>query len=332
MELHPRRIRFVEGKQPLLDLCWTRLCYAAAVGNHRLRYALAIAVVAAACGGEPQEPGTLTDPSDGEAAASVSTSGQPNSNLPEPGCAPPPEMVDGGRGEASGCGILPESPPEGSAGGVPACSLAPVNIWGLPSCREHSDCLGAVCRTDAPNVSECVNAPATLRRCDSDADCALGTVCAADYLSTHPCQKSVDTSCLAACTAESCPAGQRCRQDGHCETFHCSDGYTCPEGWNCLAESSGRLPDANGCVYSICDTDGYQCPAGSRCDTENGFTNHGCVVYDCVNESPCPPNHTCDSTGTRCERKSCTRDVECDCGACFDGECVDNEPFCLAPI
>lgn len=225
-----------------------------------------------------------------------------------------------------------ESPTEGTAKGIPVCPHALVNVWGLPSCREHSDCLGGICRLDAPNVSECINnTPTTLWSCNNDADCTVGTVCAADYLSTHPCQTGVNTRCLPACTVESCPAGQRCRQDGHCEIVHCSDGYACPEGWTCLTENSERLPDANGCVYSRCDADGYTCPAGSRCDTQNGFTNHGCMVYDCVNESPCPLNHACDSTGTHCERKTCASDAECDCGACFAGECVDSEPFCLTP-
>jgi hypothetical protein len=106
--------------------------------------------------------------------------------------------------------------------------------------------------------------------------------------------------CEAACTATSCPAGQRCGTSGHCETAPCGAGYTCPSDHTCTPGAGG--PDDHGCVPTLC-TAGYPCPSGSACQVgAAGVDRHGCLGPLCTGGDTCPSNQICCRLSSSADR------------------------------
>jgi hypothetical protein len=180
--------------------------------------------------------------------------------------------------------------------------------WADPICRVDDDC---------PEFQTCVSSPASANpggcggatgcsgpfegeECFEDDECAVFPELGPDPVCLHaedPCCGPVST-CVAACTADSCAPDQVCGPD--------------------------RL-----CVAAACD-EGYACPAGRRCEVgAAGSDDHGCVVIPCdeAGADPCPEVHACvDGT---CQRIPCATDDDCPCGTCNDALCWDRPWVCF---
>lgn len=117
------------------------------------------------------------------------------------------------------------------------------------ACRSEADCSdGQICVApgESAGCGMCYEPEFT---CSSQAECGSGQVCALD---SSPCLCSGPTyTCQAACTADSCPAGQGCTSDGTCQYLSCSTGaYACPAYTSCVSGA----PE-NGCQRWSCNLD-----------------------------------------------------------------------------
>jgi hypothetical protein len=244
----------------------------------------------------------------------------------------------GGNGGAAGSGAAGKTGTGGGgAGGANGGAIGSVCPGVQPLsgtlCRNPSECPGNgyVCTSDPSGVSSacggfCISPPPR-HDCTVDGDCGTGKICSS-YVT--PCCGMTSTTCAAACTATSCAAGQRCNAAGHCETFPCGDGFTCPAGTVCSASTAGA--DANGCAPVLCNA-GYTCPTGYQCAAGSAGTDpHGCELQPC-SQTGCPINSVCATTATtgECSVKKCTSDSDCDCGFCVGGSCAGRLSVCVIP-
>lgn len=233
----------------------------------------------------------------------------------------------GGTGNAAGNGGVPAQT-GGTAGtggatdsGLPnACPGVTPLSPGTQTCRSAADCFGgAFCAHDY--VGGC---PSTQHQCSADSDCIGGNAICLD----GPC----GTLCVAACTNTSCAADQVCAANGHCVPKLCTAGYTCPT--DALCAPTNPAADANGCVPKSCSTDGYVCPADFTCAPSSNADPHGCVAISCDAGYACPLNFDCVPSSSdlhHCQKRSCTTDAKCDCGACVFGRCEDRLFWCSYP-
>jgi hypothetical protein len=184
--------------------------------------------------------------------------------------------------------------------------------------------------------------------CDTDASCGAGRVCEHVPAALGYCPD--DILCVAACTLESCPSGQRCADSGHCEPIPCADGFTCPPGTVCSPDPAA---DANGCTPISC-ADGWVCSWDTTCQARGANpSSHDCVPTACEDGFPCSPGKHCDARalgdehGCRtwcsetgcldglvcgedeiCVSKTCMTDADCPCGVCGDKICRPNLGLC----
>ena len=197
---------------------------------------------------------------------------------------------------------------------------------------------GAACRSSAdcpPGNSQCLLNPISAgcgacfpgseHACDADTDCGTDMVCV-PVIETSPCVCNPSglpgTSCVPKCTATSCNADERCESDGHCRIRPCDDGYDCGSGFVCAAMRLGA--DAHGCSPATCTGDGYTCPRDFVCAAGQNTDLHGCSEVSCEDGFTCPMNYDCkhgSSASHRCEQRTCSRDADCDCGACIMDLC-----------
>jgi len=113
----------------------------------------------------------------------------------------------------------------------------------------------------------------------------------------------------------------RCNATSRCELIPCTEGHDCGPMALCAPGRPGAYP--NGCVVKSCKLDGFVCAAGMECLASGGDL-HGCGPLRCDHGGArCPVNSVCDPAagGQGCRPKSCTRDGDCDCGACIEGSC-----------
>jgi hypothetical protein len=246
-----------------------------------------------ASGGAIASGGTVA-PSGGSASggAATTTSGGTNS-----------------AGTGAGDGICPGASP------VPA---------GYPICRTVADCPPAPgglmsCAPEVPSYSPVGCGPLP---CDSDADC-VDRVC-----ETTGCQ--FNEECVPKCTADSCAAGMQCAASGHCEAISCTAGFTCPSNYVCAPDRPSV--NAHGCGIARCDLDGYHCPAGSTCDADPTQGGSGCRSLPCNAGGVCAVNFRCDDAKGTCAKLSCTKDADCDCGACVSSHCEARLFVCVGPV
>lgn len=235
---------------------------------------------------------------------------------------------------------------------------------GYPLCRSSTDCKGAGFCAPQPafGCGACIAAP---RDCLKDSDCAgAGTVCEPVGLTGVPggclCSpgSQAGARCMIQCPQRACDTGSQCTATGHCQPIRCDQGFTCAtdricrpgastadphgcavklctDGLACAADQecspTAAMADALGCAPRPC-SHGYSCPTGWHCGSSAYADLHGCAPLPC-SSAPCDVNETCDPTqpGRGCVARKCTRDGECDCGACVEGTCRPSLWICSSP-
>jgi hypothetical protein len=231
----------------------------------------------------------------------------------------------GGAGNAGGSGgIRPVT--GGAAGsnseadsGLPnVCPGATPAPPGLPTCHDFSECPFGLCSYEPAG-----GCPVNPHECSIDGDCSNGGVCIHGVCGDQ---------CIPPCTSATCTADQVCAMSGHCEPKPCTAGYTCETGTLCAPTRSGV--DGHGCAAASCSSDGYKCAPGFRCAPSPSADAHECSDISCTEGFACPMNFDCNPASTaahHCDRRSCTGDSNCDCGACVEGVCQDRLFVCWSP-
>jgi hypothetical protein len=241
----------------------------------------------------------------------------------------------GGTGGHAGAG---GSGGTGGAGGVgstlPVCPGAVAIPAAQKTCRTSMDCgpwFGICGPTySAPGCGACLQAP---HECGVDGDCGTGRVCVPGPSGGCVCPgpNGPSTVCVAKCTATSCTSAEICNDaTGHCQVRLCTAGYACATGYVCATTRTDA--DPHGCAIARCATDGFTCPEGFTC---TGTVGNGCAAVSCVGGAyKCPVNTDCKAGSSSlhlCERRPCTSDAACDCGACIQGHCEDHLWVCSYP-
>lgn len=233
----------------------------------------------------------------------------------------------GGKGGAGGAsatalGICPDTPPPPS---------------GYSTCRNQSDCTGSKLCSLAPTFIGCLFCGTG--GCTKDTDCAADQVCGPSCF-CPVLTASGGRRCVQRCTSTSCAKDEVCGSSGLCEPAPCMGGFACSAGLACKGNSGPLAGDAHGCVPASCSTDGYSCPAGYRCTASTMNADvHGCAAGPCdsTGAAACPFNMECNPATNNykdfrgCTIRSCTKDSDCDCGACVVGICAPRVGVCTDP-
>ena len=130
------------------------------------------------------------------------------------------------------------------------------------SCRSRRECgSGEDCATPS-DVPVCGIGCAAERGCATAADCGAGMACTEYVGACCAPWQDLSSRCTPACTVTSCGEGERCGASGACEPIPCSDGYSCPRQWRCVAAGSGV--ERHGCQRIACTSDG-DCDSPGYC-------------------------------------------------------------------
>lgn len=228
---------------------------------------------------------------------------------------PDPDVADASSGSASMTGDSTSATATSTAGTTTGSPDGP-----LESCPGQPDVF-APCRT----ADECIDGGLGLECVPSGSDpgggCGGATGCSAPWAQGEPCQTDdecnepgatdslcrhgVDpccgevSACVLRCTPDSCAEGERCPESGICEPVPCDDGFACAAGYRC---EPGLAGDAHGCALIPCDEpDAAACP----------------LLHECVDQT--------------CQRASCERDDDCECGSCIAAQCWERPWECYEP-
>jgi hypothetical protein len=238
----------------------------------------------------------------------------------------------GGAGTGGPAGASGQGGHGGATTTLPACpGVDPTPA--SQACRTAADCpqlftCGETYRS--PGCGACIP---LLGGCSGDAGCSADQICVP---APNPCGCNFagtpsGGTCVPRCTATSCASFETCDMaSGLCKPKMCGADFMCPSGRTCAPTRAGA--DAYGCAIASCSTDGYKCPAGFMCAPGAGADMNGCAPISCVGGGfQCPPNTDCKAGSTafhQCERRACTSDKGCDCGACVQGTCQDHLFIC----
>jgi len=301
--------------------------------------ACAVGVLGAGCGSPSKS--TRDDAGAGGSAGDSSDGG---ADVPQ-GAAGAAGGTAGGSGQAgsgghpaagaTGSGAMGGAGGKGGSTSLPACpGVDPTPA--AQACRTSADCPGtfAMCGpTYQPaGCGVCLPAP---HECSGDGGCAPEKVCVP---AMGPCQCNLAGApgmmCILRCTATSCGSGQRCDSaSGLCKATPCGQDFSCSAQLICAPARAGA--DVHGCAIASCAMDGYKCPAGHACTPAADADANGCSPVSCVGGGfQCPANTDCKAgSGSphHCERRACTSDKSCDCGACIQGFCQDRLYLCSPP-
>jgi hypothetical protein len=302
---------------------------------------LGVGIVGGGCGSASKAKGD-----DGGGGGSAGSSNDAGADVPQ-GTAGAGGTVGGtgqagsggppGAGGSGGGGKGDAGVPDGGSTSLPAC-LGVDPTLAAQACRTSADCsglgFGSSCGPTyhVAGCGVCLPAP---HDCSGDGGCSPEKVCVP---AMGPCQCNLAGGpgmvCALRCTATSCESGQTCdTASGLCKPTPCGQDFSCAAGFLCAPTRAGA--DAHGCAIASCATDGYKCPAGSACTPAADANANGCSPVSCVGGSfLCPANTDCKAASTsphHCERRGCTSDKTCDCGACIESFCQDRLYVCSPP-
>lgn len=232
-------------------------------------------------------------------------------------------------GSTLGTGKDEGEPPESATG--KACPGAMDAEGGGVRCRSTDECSGnEICQAYLPYP--CSNG---INSCYQHSECGVGHLCIPS--GQHSCVGFGSINiCGTPCTETSCAEGQRCEDDGLCRPTPCAEGYECPPDLVCADEGDLEV-DEHGCRAASCESDGYTCPQGFEClPTIPLADKNGCMPVRCTAGFECPVNTRCAPKSEayfahQCERLSCEVDGDCDCGYCLEGVCRDVLSYCAMP-
>jgi hypothetical protein len=249
----------------------------------------------------------------------------------------------------------------GVSGFQGVCPGASPPATGYPLCRSAADCTGGASCAQQP-FGGCGACVTPQHVCKADSDCLpAGAAVCEPYVETSGCicgGSPNGTRCMAKCPGRTCETDTQCSATGHCQPTPCGQGYNCPsgrackpsdpsadahgcglklctEGFACAADQvcdqANAQADAHGCGPAPCSS-GYACPTGWHCVAGPGSDVHGCTPIPCSGGPSCGVNESCDPTqpGRGCVLRTCTRDSDCDCGACVQGNCQPSLWICTS--
>jgi hypothetical protein len=293
---------------------------------------LGVGIVGAGCGSASKAKGN-----DGGGGGSAGDSPDGGADVPQGAAGGSGQAGSGGHpgGGATGSGGMGGTGGKDGGTSLPACpGVDPTPP--AEACRTSADCtgmgFGASCGPTYRAAGCGVCLPAS-HECSGDGGCSPEKVCVP---STAPCQCSggPGMACALRCTTTSCESGQTCdTASGLCKPTPCGQDFSCAAGFLCAPTRAGA--DAHGCAIASCATDGYKCPLGSACTPAADADTNGCSPVSCVGgRFECAANTDCKAASTsphHCERRACTSDRTCDCGACIEGTCQDRLYVCSPP-
>jgi hypothetical protein len=134
--------------------------------------------------------------------------------------------------------------------------------------------------------------------------------------------------------AEDCKGGEQCLPPG--TTPGCGTCIDPPNPCNADADcgAMGAI-----CVPAQCACQGEKtcqpgCTSSSTCGVgETCEPDYHCRPSICAQQIDCPVNFLCPPTlNSRCERRTCKVDPECDVGYCVEGFCFDVPGNCTPPV
>ncbi len=240
---------------------------------------------------------------------------------------------------ALGCGGRDEHAGAGSQAptAIPVCPEAkPLEPGQLPCLIAARSCGAGLC--EDPRGPILIGCPGvTFAECESDGDCGPDELCVSDATPCAPPMK-----CVARCTDASCRSDEQCGSDGKCVPTPCEAGYVCPADWLCaplrpqvLGQGYQRT-DSHGCSPASCIDDGFACAANKHCSPSTGPDLHGCNSPRCDQGGSCPQDSRCQPSevalGDGCAPLACTRDADCDCGACLMSQCAYQPGICVPQL
>lgn len=196
------------------------------------------------------------------------------------------------------------------------------------SCRDSSDCDDAVCCKTPAVLSVWQRGPQPIGilsepPCVSGSDCDTGQTCVADGLCRTTCSSALE--CL---YGDACVTG--CDPNEVCNLLECPAARDIAQ---CIADTC-----------PACFTQGFASDACFSCDTASCLEDVPCPETSCsasggseasppsrscLDDSECPPGHTCDGED-RC-RPTCSAAVTCAFSRCWEDGCTDPLDICGVP-
>lgn len=161
------------------------------------------------------------------------------------------------------------------------------------------------------------------KKCSSDSNCPLGTLCQSGTCKKKVCKVDGDCGGSYKCLGGLCEPNT-CSTDGDCHdselcingSCHLVPGLTCKSDSDCGA---GDVCDSNNtCVPKQCKTNA-DCGVGYNCVNQQG--NYICLPNEpvCLVDGDCPKGTVCNLATYKCVQ--CRTGKDCDSGICNKGVC-----------
>lgn len=135
---------------------------------------------------------------------------------------------------------------------------------------------------------------------------------------------------------EDCKGGEQCLPPG--TPAGCGACITppsqCTNDAECAAMGASTICDPAHCACQGEKTCQVGCTSSASCGVgETCEADHRCKPSICAQQIDCPVNFICPPTfNSRCERRTCKVDPECDVGYCVEGYCFDVPGNCTLPV
>jgi hypothetical protein len=209
------------------------------------------------------------------------------------------------------------------------------------SCVDDRGCAPSDSCTEFPCCASVPGMSSSMRRC-------IGPSATPAFFPTQVDSgvPPADAGTPPSCEKSGCPDGQRCRNDGVCESIPCTEGWTCGPGLRCLRANEGVLwRDVHFCVPLLCN-EGWACPPDWICDVRFRGTIagvpltdfHACRQQHCGEGAPCVAGTACvknlalSGEFFSCRSPSCNQDSDCTCGTCLLNTCYPGPASCQVQL